>query len=173
MIRPSSFAPEYEVVPQAIFWRPLPYFATCIREDEDELDFFQAASFIIINNSISFDLRKYRGHPDYTVTVYLPFDVETLDDVLKIIELIITEMALPEYAVAWRRGWDFEFGSLKRRDGDRLREAEARILALKIAAQRPNHETGRPVLRRTCGLGRKLPMRVSEKNQDHQDPRIA
>src|SRR5436190_1044937 len=122
MIRPSSYVPEYEVVPQAIFWRPLPYFTTSIREDEDELDIFRAASFII-DNSISFDFRKYRGHPDYTVTVYLPFDVETISDILNIIRLIITEMALPEYAVAWRRGWDFEFGSLQRRDEDRLKEA--------------------------------------------------
>jgi hypothetical protein len=137
MIRPSPYAPEYEVVPQAIFWRPLSYFATSVREDEDELDIFQAASFTIDNN-ISFDLRKYRGHPNYTVTVYLSFDVEALRDILKIIELIIMEMALPEYAVAWQRGWDFEFGSLQRRDADRLREAEARILALKIAAQCPN-----------------------------------
>src|SRR5216683_1835963 len=104
MIRPSQYGPEYEVVPQAIFWRPLSYFATSLREDEDGLDFFRAASFTI-DNEINFDLRKYRGHPDYTVTVYL----------------------------------SFEFGSLQRRDEDRLRESEARILALKIAAQCPNH----------------------------------
>jgi hypothetical protein len=138
MIRPSRYPPEYEVVPHAIFWRPLPYFATSIREDEDGLDIFRAASFII-DNSINFDFRHYRGHPDYTVTVYLPFDVEALSEILKIIGLILTEMALPEYVVAWRRGWDFEFGSLQRRDEDRLREAEARIIALKIAAKCPNH----------------------------------
>jgi hypothetical protein len=138
MIRPSSYAPEYEVVPQAIFWRPLPYFAASIREDEDGLDKFRAASFTI-DNDISFDLRKYRGHPEYTVTVYLSFYIEELSEVLRILGIIISEMALPEYAVAWRRGWDFQFGTLQRRDEDRLREAKARILALKIAATCANH----------------------------------
>jgi hypothetical protein len=138
MIRLSPYAPEYEAVPQAIFWRPLSYFATSVREDEDQLDVFRAASFTI-DNGINFDLRKYRGHPDYTVTVYLPFEIEALSSILEVLRLIIMNMALPEYAVAWQRGWDFEYGSLQRRDGDRLREAEARILALKIAAQCPNH----------------------------------
>jgi hypothetical protein len=91
MIRPSQYGPEYEVVPQAIFWRPLSYFATSLREDEDGLDFFRAASFTI-DNEINFDLRKYRGHPDYTVTVYLSFEIESLSEILKIIEFIVTEM---------------------------------------------------------------------------------
>ena len=47
-------------------------------------------------------------------------------------------MAIPKNAVAWRRGEPIEYGNLKRPQADRLDEAEARILALKIAAQRPN-----------------------------------
>ena len=113
MIRISSYSPEQEVVPQAVFWRPISYFATSVRTDEDDLDIFQAASFILDNN-INFDLRKYRGHPDQTVTVYLPFDVEMLEEILKIIGVIIIGLALPKYAVAWQRGWEFEFGSLQR-----------------------------------------------------------
>jgi hypothetical protein len=138
MIRISPYTPEQEVVPQAIFWRPISYFATSIRTDEDDLDSFQAASFIL-DNDINFDLRRYRGHPDQTVTVYLPFNVEALEEILQIIGVIIIGLALPKYAVAWQRGWDFEFGSLQRRADDHLREAEARILALKIAAQHPKH----------------------------------
>jgi hypothetical protein len=138
MIRPSIYASEYDVLPQAIFWRPLSYFATSSRNDEDGLDGFQATSFVI-DNEISFDLRKYRGHPEYTVTVYLSVEIQELSVILEIIELIIQEMAVPKYAVAWKRGWDFEFGSLQRRADDRLTEAEARVLALKIAAQHPNH----------------------------------
>jgi hypothetical protein len=138
MIRPAIYPPEYDVIPQAIFWRPLPYFATSLRQDEDGLDIFRAASFII-DNKIGFDLRNYRGHPDHTCTVYLSIEIDESDNISNIIEFIIVEMAVPAYAVAWRRGWDFEFGTLRRREDDRLREAEARILALKIAAQRPNH----------------------------------
>jgi len=138
VIRPSIYGPEYEVVPQAIFWRPLSYFATSLREDEDGLDVFKAA-FFTIDNDIRFDIRAYRGHPDYTVTVYLSFEIEEFKDIMRILEFIIKKMAVPRTAIAWQRGWEFQFGLLPRRDEDRLREDEARIIALKIAAQCPNH----------------------------------
>jgi hypothetical protein len=138
MIRPSIYPPEYDVIPQEIFWRPLSYFATSLRDHEDGLDIFRAASFVM-DNEVSFDLRHYRGHPDHTATVYLSIHIEHLDDISNIIDFIVLKMAVPTHAIAWRRGWDFEFGTLQRREDDRLREPEARILALKIAAQRPDH----------------------------------
>lgn len=138
MIRPSPFGLESDVLPQAIFWRPLPYFTTSYREDEDGLDRFRVVTFTI-DNDLSFDLRTYRGHPNQTVTVYFPFKMQTVDEILLAIELVIAETAIPKLAVAWQRGWEFEFGSLKRQDFDRLREPEARILALKIAARCPGH----------------------------------
>jgi hypothetical protein len=138
MIRPSPFGLESDVLPQAIFWRPLRYFATSYREDEDGLDRFRVVTFSI-DNDLSFDLRTYRGHPYQTVTVYFPFKMQTLDEILPAIELVIAETAIPKLAVAWQRDWEFEFGSLRRQDLDRLREPEARILALKIAARCPGH----------------------------------
>jgi hypothetical protein len=138
MIRPSTFGLETDVFPQAIFWRPLPYFATTYREEEDDLDRFKVVTFTI-DNDLSFDLRTYRGHPHQTVTVYLPFKMQTVNEILPAIELVIAETAIPKFAVAWQRGWEFEFGSLRRQDLDRLREPEARVLALKIAARHPRH----------------------------------
>jgi hypothetical protein len=134
MIRPSSFPLLNDVLPQAVFWRPLPYFATSIREDEDGLDQFKVITFTI-DNDLTFDLRNYSGHPLHTVTVFFSFEMQVLDEILTAIELVIAETAVPKPAVAWRRGWDFEFGSLRRQEADRLREREARILALKIAAR--------------------------------------
>ena len=136
MIRPSTFGLETDVLPQAIFWRPLPYFTTTYREEEDDLDRFRVVTFTI-DNDLSFDLRTYRGHPYETVTVYFPFKMQTVNEILPAIELIIAETAIPKFAVAWQRGWEFEFGSLRRQDLDRLREPEARVLALKIAAHHP------------------------------------
>jgi hypothetical protein len=138
MIRISSFGLEGDVLPQAVFWRSLLYFATSYREDEDGLDNFRVVTFTI-DNDLSFDLRTYREHPHQTVTVYLPFKMQILDEILSAIDLVIAETAVPKLAVAWQRGWEFEFGSLKRRDADCLREPEARILALKIAARSPGH----------------------------------
>ena len=135
-VRSLSYEADYDVVPQAILWRPLNYFTASVGEGEDGLDQFHGASFAI-GNEIKFDLRVYRGHPELTVTLYLPD--EGLDDkrVNEIINIVIKEMLIPLSAVAWRRGQPFQYGQLERAKDDRLREPEARILVLKIAARQP------------------------------------
>jgi hypothetical protein len=50
----------------------------------------------------------------------------------------VRDAQLPHLAVAWRRGLPFEYGRLHRRELDRLREPEARLLVLKIAALMPH-----------------------------------
>ena len=137
-IRIFSYEPDYDVIPQAIFWRPLRYFTMVTREGEDGLDLYKGASFTI-GNDLRFDLRAYRGHPEFTVTLYLPEGVDNESDISEAIDRVIKEMVIPASAVAWRRGQSFKFGELTRPKGDRLREPEARLLALKIAAMRPNH----------------------------------
>lgn len=131
------FEPEYDVIPQAIFWRALGYFTENVRNGEDGLDEFKAASFSV-GNDIRFDLRTYAGHPALTVTLYLPNIITDLAEISRIIKIVIRGMAVPKKAVAWQRGEPIEYGNLSRPKTDRLSEAEARILALKIAAKRPN-----------------------------------
>ncbi len=139
-VRVLKYESDFEVVPQAIIWRPLRYCTLVIRQGEDDLDKFEAASFTI-GNDIRFDLRVYRGHihPEVTVTLYLPEDVRDENRVLELVSLITEEMAIPVSAIAWRRGQTFQFGRLERSPQDRLREREARILLLKIAASQPEH----------------------------------
>jgi hypothetical protein len=136
-IKILKYEPDYDVVPQAIFWRPLRYFTMLIREGEDGLDEYQAASFIV-GNDTRFDLRTYAGHPDFTVTLYLPEGLDDREEISRIVKSVIRDMVVPKRAVAWQRGQQFEYGDLKRPKDDRLREPEARILALKIAAQCPD-----------------------------------
>ena len=134
----THYQPDYDIVPQAIFCRPLRYFTTAIRDGEDDLDSFETASFII-GNQARFDLRRYLGHPSFTVTLYLPFSVEGLEEIRQTIRQVIDEMLIPPQAVAWRRGQQYRFGHLDRPVKDRIREPEARVLALKIAAKCRNH----------------------------------
>jgi hypothetical protein len=68
----------------------------------------------------------------------LPADVKDKAEISRVIKIVIKEMVIPNSAVAWRRGDPFTYGELKRPKNDRFRESEARILALKIAAQQPN-----------------------------------
>jgi hypothetical protein len=136
-IKIMQYEPDYDVIPQAIFWRPLRYFTMIIRAGEDGLDEFEAASFTI-GNDTRFDLRTYAGHPEFTVTLYLPDYVNDQDEISRVIRVVVRDMFIPKRAVAWQRGQKFEYGDLKRPKDDRLSEPEARILALKIAAQCPN-----------------------------------
>ncbi len=133
-----SYDPEYDVIPHAIFWRPLNYFTITIREGEDGLDAYKGASFVI-GNEVSFALRHYRGHPELTVTMYLPHTIDSQREISDAIDLIIRVMVIPRTAVAWRREQPFKYGALEKPREDRFREHEARVLALKIAAQCPNH----------------------------------
>jgi hypothetical protein len=133
-----QYEPDTDVIPQAIIWRSLKYCTLVIREGEDDLDSYKGASFAI-GNDIRFDLRIYKGHihAEVTVTLYLPEDIQNEARVVEIVNTVITEMAIPVSAIAWRRGQAFQFGKLERSPNDRLLEREARILVLKIAASQP------------------------------------
>ena len=129
---------DIDGVPQAIFWRSLRSCTLVIREGQDDLDEYDGASFVI-GNDIRFDLRVYRGHihREVTVTLYLPEDVQDEKQIAATVSTVIKEMQIPVSAVAWKRGQEFQFGKLERSAHDRLKESEARILILKIAASQP------------------------------------
>ncbi len=133
-----KYEPDIDVVPHAIIWRSLRYCTLVVREGQDDLDKYKGASFAI-GNDIQFDLRVYQGHihPEVTVTLYLPEDVQDEKRVLEIVSIVVKEMAIPVSAIAWRRGQKFQFGKLERSPQDRLREHEARVLILKIVASQP------------------------------------
>lgn len=136
-VRQLKFAPDFEVVPHAIFWRPLAYFTGDVREGEDGLDLYLAASFAI-GNEIKFDLRVYRAHHNHTTTLYLSEEVTDDKQIRHIVDTVIQAMLIPLTAVGWRRGQPFEFGQVNEPLEHRLQEKEARVLVLKIAARQPN-----------------------------------
>lgn len=126
------------VVPQAIFWRPMRWFTADLRIEEDDLDQFTVVAYVI-GNDLSFELRAYAGDEPNTSTLFLPFETADADAVVqREIGSAVRRLSVPLNAVAWRRGIPFELGRLERPRADRLREPEARDLALKIASGRPN-----------------------------------
>jgi hypothetical protein len=126
-----------DVTPEAIFWRPIHWFASELRQDDDDLDRFHYVTYEI-GNWLRFDLRIYDGHPPGTTTLYLGFNFGNPADVQHAITRAVEELHVPKPAVAWRRGMEFEYGTLSRDPNDRLREPEARLIALKVAALMPN-----------------------------------
>jgi hypothetical protein len=137
-VRVLRYEPDIDVTPHAIIWRSLRYCTLVIRHGADDLDRYNGASFAI-GNDIRFDLRVYKGHihSDVTVTLYLPEDVRDEKRISEIVATAIKEMEIPATAVAWRRGQQFQFGKIERSPQDRLKEREARVLVLKIAASQP------------------------------------
>jgi hypothetical protein len=136
MIQFQNIASRPDFRPQAIIWRPASYFSPIVKRDVDELDEFHYVSFCI-GNLVSFEMRTYAGHPQETSTVYLSFADNEVDEIRSKINLILTELCLPNTALAWIRGREFKYGVLKRPVRDRLLEKEARSLVLKIAAKEP------------------------------------
>ena len=129
---------DLEVVPQAIIWRPIRWFACSVRQEEDDLDRYQAITYIL-GNDLSFEMRNYGGHEPNTSTLYLPFEHADKDELVqREIGSVTRRLSVPVNAVAWRRGEPFEPGKIERPLRDRIREPEARNLALKIAAGQPD-----------------------------------
>jgi hypothetical protein len=147
-VRVLNYDSDVDGVPQAIFWRSLRYCTLVIRKGQDDLDDYEGASFVI-GNDIRFDLRVYRGHihREVTVTLYLPVEIQDEKTISDTVSTIIKEMKIPVTAVAWKRGQEFHFGKLERSDEDRLKEREARILILKIAASQPKRSVSITKLR--------------------------
>lgn len=142
---------EGDVAPHAIFWRPIRYFANYVQNDVDNLDEYQVVSFQI-GNQFQFDLRSYEGHPASTVSLYTRLD-EPEHIVPQIVNRAIEGLKVPTRAVAWKRGQIFQPGELSRDPLDRLREPEARLLALRIAARhRDNYASTRQLLNEVPNL---------------------
>lgn len=131
--RKTSLGPM--VSPQAIMWRPVRYFSDEVRDDEDELDKYRYVGYI--DNNFPFDLRTYMGHPQKTVTLYMPSEIDADQMIQEQIDRAIKVLDVPATALAWRRGDAFTFGTLKRNSEDRLREREAGALVLKVLGSIP------------------------------------
>lgn len=117
-------------------WRPVRYFSDDVRDDEDELDKYRYVGYI--DNNFPFDLRTYMGHPQKTVTLYMPSEIDADQMIQEQIDRAIKVLDVPATALAWRRGEAFTFGALKRNSEDRLREREAGALVLKVLGSIPS-----------------------------------
>ena len=102
---------ELDLVPQAIFARPIFFFSWRYREGLDDLDFFSEMTFSL-NNELQFCLRQYHNQPGRMVTLYLQQAVREVPQVRGLSDQIAQEFHLPDTAVRWRRGDPLEFGKL-------------------------------------------------------------
>jgi len=97
---------KVEWVPQAILNVPLDYFtAKCgllFFEGQDDLDVYEGAN-LQMPDGHPYALRHYRGYPADTVTIYLPFEVQDVDEISTLVRTIIAFWHLPQNVIGWER----------------------------------------------------------------------
>lgn len=136
VIRRTRSIEEIDMVPQAIFGRPIQYFTLDYDKNNDDLDVFEYAAFSM-DNECHFCLRHYNGHPKKTVTLYLEDAFDREPELRSVVRGIVTGFQMPPIAIHWQRGDPIQLGSINPIRG-RLHESEARILTLKIALTHPD-----------------------------------
>jgi hypothetical protein len=108
MLRRVSFSEvsKLDLIPQAIISRPLSYFKEKfmveIVQGKDDLDVFEGAA-MVVDDRLPFALKHYPGYPDNTTTIYLTHELTDIQEITRIIRMIVRELGLPKEAVSWQR----------------------------------------------------------------------
>jgi hypothetical protein len=105
MAVPAAQVAGIDFVPQAILKTPVSYLATALHvrfaREHDDLDEYDGAAFNL--NGLLFALRRYKGHPNDTVTIYLPSNFESVEEITKVLSLIIDELPVSRSDLFWQR----------------------------------------------------------------------
>lgn len=109
MVRPTDFnrlMQKGEFVPQAVFERPISYFAELLKasvnEGHDDLDYYEGVGFLL-DDLIPVVAMHYRGHPAGTTTIHLPFEVVDPRLIAAIVGVVAHHFDIPAGAVSWQR----------------------------------------------------------------------
>jgi hypothetical protein len=96
-----------DFIPQAIFRGSVEHFARILSSDvthgSDDLDEFYGLAFLSESAKVPVAVRHYAGHPEDTVSVYLPREIEDVEDISRMIELLMKEFRLSPADKIWER----------------------------------------------------------------------
>lgn len=104
---------KYEFIPQAILNEPVSVVAqrlgAKVQEGSDDFDFYLGAAGALDDfpglGKVPFTVMHYRGHPDGTTTIYLPFNIQGIARITEIISKILADLEFSSEALRWQR-WD-------------------------------------------------------------------
>lgn len=95
-----------EWVPKAILDIPVDYFVRkfCLlfHQGQDDLDVYEGAN-LQLPDGRPYVLRHYRGYPADTVAIYLPFEVQDIDEISTSVRAIIANWNLSQNNIRWER----------------------------------------------------------------------
>ena len=96
-------------LPQAVISRSAESLARRLNvkfaQGHDDFDDFVGAAFAL-NGSTPFAIKRYQGHPQDTVTLYLPPRDTEIEDITALIATIPSELDLDKAATSWQRADD-------------------------------------------------------------------
>ena len=108
VVKPIPWAPllaSDEFVPQAVLKLPIKAFADALRSqvvsDANDFDAYEGTAFTV--DGVPVTVMHYRGHPANTATVYLPYKYSKVDEITKVINLVLASFSLPRNAIIWQR----------------------------------------------------------------------
>ena|SRR5258708_16591511 len=114
MIKPAALHKlirEYEFVPQAIIEEPVlelaRRFGSEVEKGHDDFDEYLGAAAWL--DGTPFAVMHYKGHPKNTSTIYLPFEINDVNDITEIVSRIASELKLAEKSISWQRKDNFAF----------------------------------------------------------------
>jgi hypothetical protein len=92
-----------DVIPQAIIALPVDKIGLkYLREESDDFDLYEGASFKL-DDKIEIAVRRYRGHPKNTTTLYIDCRERNVEHITRLIRKILKELHIPEEALQWER----------------------------------------------------------------------
>ncbi len=93
-------------IPQANIKLPIPVLEqSCgihFSEGWDDLDIYQGTDPRSVNGHF-YILRHYRGDPADEVGVYLPFEVNNLNEITDVVSAVLKQLRVSPNAVTWQR----------------------------------------------------------------------
>jgi hypothetical protein len=97
---------ESDLLPQAVLGRAPEYFEKRLGikflEDYDDLDYYKGV-LLSLDDSTIFALKQYRGNDPKTTIVYLKSDQRDIDQITKIVGIIVNELGLQSDDIIWQR----------------------------------------------------------------------
>jgi hypothetical protein len=111
--QPETVIPSnVDFIPQAILQRDIEQVAKAldvgIENGWDDLDSFKEVTFVSDFGSVPVAIRHYAGHPTGTTTIYLPFQINDIDLITRIISFIVERLHFTAEDVYWQRKDDPE-----------------------------------------------------------------
>lgn len=106
----EKIPPKLDLTSQAILSRPIWEIAKKLgfelEKGEDDFDSYVGFGVFQEDWRLFFAVMRYRGYPEQTSTIYLPYQAQDTKEISKIVHFLVKEMSLSDKDIEWERQHD-------------------------------------------------------------------